>query len=76
MVQNSLKGLLPHLPNYLFRIHRSFIVNLNQVAKWDKGRGGNVDTLSGISFSISYRLKKSFVEAMNLYSDQISKKSK
>jgi len=75
MVQNSLKGLLPFLPNYLVRVHRSYIVNLNQIARWDKGRGGNIETLSGTMLAISYRLKKSFVEAMKLYTEQIAKRN-
>ncbi|MEM9549129.1 MAG: LytTR family DNA-binding domain-containing protein [Bacteroidota bacterium] len=75
MVQNSLKGLLPHLPDYLFRIHRSFIVNLYRVIRWDKGRGGYVEMESGISIPTSYRLKKSFLEAMKLHTNQIQKKN-
>ncbi len=63
LVQIPLFKISEMLPAFFFKIHRSHIINLHQVTEWDKGRGGNVLLRNGEQLPISYRIKKSFIEA-------------
>jgi len=52
--------LLPE--NVFFRIHHSFIVNINYIRKFFKdGRGGYVELLDGTTIPVAYRRKGEFL---------------
>ncbi|GAB5398580.1 MAG: LytTR family DNA-binding domain-containing protein [Aureisphaera sp.] len=62
LVHETMKTMLEILPDYFFRIHKSYAINLNKVYEWDNGRGGNAHMCGGISLPISYRNKALFKE--------------
>jgi len=64
LIQLPLKKVLELLPESFIKIHRSYIINLNKVVNWDKGRGGHVELINGHILPISYRLKKEFLIAI------------
>lgn len=51
-------------PSAFFRIHRSFIVNLNHVKKYLKGRGGNVVLSNAQMLPVSVRKKEAFIQRL------------
>lgn len=59
-IQTSLKNMDEILPNYFYRIHKSFMVNLNMVKEWENGRGGNLTLINEKVLPISTRRKKEF----------------
>ncbi|WP_400075682.1 LytR/AlgR family response regulator transcription factor [Winogradskyella sp. R77965] len=61
-IQERLKKLNDFLPDYFFRIHKSYLVNLKMVKEWDHGRGGNLLLNDNTELTISYRNKKEFKE--------------
>ena len=55
------------LPEPLFcRIHRQYIVNVNKVSKYVKGRGGHVIMTDGKEIDVSVRKKDDFLSAYEL----------
>ena len=55
------------LPEPLFcRIHRQYIVNVNKVSKYIKGRGGYVVMSDGKIIDVSVRKKEDFLNAYKL----------
>ncbi|PQJ79085.1 LytR/AlgR family response regulator transcription factor [Polaribacter porphyrae] len=62
-----LKDMILILPNFFNQIHRSYIINLNFVKEWDRGRGGKVFMKNGDIIPISYRNKKEFIKQFSLF---------
>jgi len=57
------EDLLPG--NLFFRIHHSYIVNINFIRKFFKdGRGGYVELLDGTTFPVAYRRKDEFLSRL------------
>jgi two-component system LytT family response regulator len=55
------------LPEPLFcRIHRQYIINVNRVTKYVKGRGGHVVMSNGMNIDVSARKKDDFLSAYEL----------
>jgi two-component system, LytTR family, response regulator len=48
------------------RIHRSFLINLDYVSKYNKGKGGFVTLTSGIELEVSAQKKDEFLEKFGL----------
>lgn len=55
-------SLLPE--ETFFRIHRSCIINLDHVVKYEKGKGGDLQLTDGSIETVSYRRKAAFIKAM------------
>jgi two-component system, LytTR family, response regulator len=67
MVSKTLKefeSLL--LENYFFRIHRSYIINLNCIAKYNKGKGGEVVMKDGAVLEVSREKKDEFLKLFTI----------
>jgi two-component system, LytTR family, response regulator len=63
LVSKSLKEFEEILPGGTFcRIHHSFIININFVKKYTKGRGGHVEMEDGTPIEVSIRKKNDFFE--------------
>jgi len=63
LVSKNLKEFEDILPPDLFcRIHHSFIINLNCVKKYYKGRGGYIQMEDGNTIEISARKKNDFFD--------------
>lgn len=59
----KLKDMEESLPEHLFfRIHHSYVVNLQYVKKYHKGRGGYVVLQDGTSLPVSSSRKEEFLE--------------
>lgn len=55
----NLSGLCPSLPSYFFQVHRSYIVNLHQIARY----GGREITMSdGLRISIGKNYREAFLQ--------------
>ena len=55
-----------HLPtNHFFRIHHSYIININKVKEYLKNDGAMVLMENGIKLEVSTRKKKDFLNIMN-----------
>ncbi len=51
-----------------FRIHRSYIINLDSIVEYRKGSGGNVVMSNGAELEVSRRKKEEFLERVrNIY---------
>ena len=62
LVSKSLKDIEQMLPESLFfRIHHSYLVNMNFIKSYTKGRGGNVEMLDGVIIEVSARKKEGFL---------------
>jgi two-component system, LytTR family, response regulator len=63
LVTKSLKDYEDILPDSLFcRIHHSFIININYVKKYHRGRGGYIEMQDGTTIEVSARKKAAFLE--------------
>ncbi|KAK6026981.1 LytTr DNA-binding domain protein [Ostertagia ostertagi] len=51
-----------------FRVHNSHIVNLKYVARYVRGRGGNIQMLDGSMVDVSVSRKDAFLEMMRRHS--------
>ena len=61
----SLSHYKPLLPKeQFFRIHKSYIVNLNKVVRYEKGRGGKVFLSDSSHLDIAARRKREFVKVL------------
>jgi two-component system, LytTR family, response regulator len=45
-----------------FRPHDSYIINLNKVAKYNKGEGGTIELFDGTTIDVSRRKKQEFLK--------------
>ncbi len=55
------------LPDSLFfRSHHSFLINLNKIKKYHKGRGGEVEMENGVRIEIAIRRRDEFFKKINL----------
>lgn len=62
LVSRTLRDFEELLPETLFcRIHHSFIVNINRIKKYYKGRGGYVEMEDGVTIEVSARKKDEFL---------------
>jgi two-component system LytT family response regulator len=61
VVSKNLKEFEDILPESDFcRVHHSFIVNMNSIKKYFKGRGGYVEMENGVNIEIAVRKKEEF----------------
>jgi len=49
------------------RVHRSFIINLDYLRKYIRGKGGAVVMENGANISVSVGKKQAFMDALQLY---------
>ncbi len=62
LITKTLKEFEDLLPEDFFcRIHHSFIINLNYIKKYFKGRGGIVEMENGLKIEVSARKKSEFL---------------
>lgn len=62
LVTKTLKEFEDLLPEDFFcRIHHSYIINLNHVKKYLKGRGGMIEMENGLTIEVSIRKKNEFL---------------
>jgi two-component system LytT family response regulator len=54
------------LPHYFFRCHHSFIINLNQIKKFERGRSGLLEMNCGYRVPVSQRKMKDFSEILTI----------
>ena len=59
-IENKLDATL------FFRTHQSYVVNLQHIKKYVKGRGGYVIMSNGEKIEVSARMKKEFLQRMGL----------
>lgn len=65
MVTKNLKEFESQLlPNNFFRIHHSYLVNLEKINKYVKGEGGQVEMNNGSMLDVSKRRKPYFLKKM------------
>ncbi len=64
---NSLKKFEQSLSSYNFcRVHDKYIVNLQYLIQYNKGRGGSITLSNGISLSVSSRKRSHFLSMINM----------
>jgi two-component system LytT family response regulator len=56
-----LKHFVEKLDHPFIQIHRSWMVNLDLVKSYDKGRGGNILMINDLSIPIAFRRKADFI---------------
>jgi two-component system LytT family response regulator len=62
LVSRTLKDFEELLPGDTFcRVHHSYLVNLNFISKYHKGRGGYIELVNGITIEVSSRKKDEFL---------------
>jgi two-component system, LytTR family, response regulator len=67
VVSKTLKEFEPILlENSFFRIHRSYIINLNYIAKYNKGKGGEVVMKDGAVLEVSREKKDEFLKLFSI----------
>jgi len=67
MLIKSLKEIEVMLSKYSFyRVHRSFVVNLQHIKEYHKGRNGLLIFDDGSTVTVSQRKKKDFVNHLSL----------
>ncbi len=75
MASKNIKEYESVLPlGTFFRIHRSFLVNLNHVAKYIKGKSAAIEMTDGSELSVSRYRKKELIERLNKIFHPIEKK--
>ncbi|MBW7840655.1 MAG: LytTR family transcriptional regulator, partial [Chitinophagaceae bacterium] len=52
-------------PYSFFRVHHSYLINLNHLKKYIKGDGGQVVLSNGDTLDVSRRRKDEFIKALN-----------
>ncbi|SDT09978.1 two-component system, LytT family, response regulator [Maribacter dokdonensis] len=66
LVSKTLKYFEDALKNHPFaRVHKSFLVNVNEVVKYKKGKGGSVVMSNGKEVMVSASKKKDFLSYFN-----------
>jgi two-component system LytT family response regulator len=48
------------------RVHNSYVVNMNHVKKYFKGKGGFVEMSNGITIEVSLRKRDEFINRLRL----------
>ncbi|MFT3935396.1 MAG: LytTR family DNA-binding domain-containing protein [Chitinophagaceae bacterium] len=62
LISQHLKELEQQLPtNIFFRVHHSFLINLNCIKTYTKGRGGYVEMIDGTIIEVAARRKEAFL---------------
>lgn len=70
LVTKSLKEIEESLEQYLFlRVHRSYLINLNEIDKYVKGEGGYVIMSDRSSIDVSKSRKEMLVQKLQHYSE-------
>lgn len=65
MVTGTLKEIEEKLPvNTFCRIHKSYLVNLNYIKKYYKGKGGYVEMVNGKTLEVSFRKRDEFLDRL------------
>jgi len=65
LVTGTLKDFEELLPAEIFyRIHNSWLVNLNHVMKYHKGKGGYLELVNGTLINVSFRKRDEFLEKL------------
>lgn len=59
--------LMLNCPYQFVRIHRSFTINLNQLQRYIRGKGGYVIMENGSNVNVSAGRKQAFLEAVEFY---------
>ena len=62
----DMEDLISHHFQFV-RIHRSFTINLDHIAKYIKGKGGYVKMEDGSTYNVSVGRKPAFIKALHLY---------
>ncbi len=52
--------------SFFFRVHRQYIINLNEVRSYSNGKSGHVTLECGTKLPISYRKKAEFINKLDL----------
>ena len=66
LICKTLKYFEEILDQYNFlRIHRSHLINLNEITKYTKGKGGFVTLSNSIELEVSSTKKKELLERFN-----------
>ena len=52
-------------PKTFFRIHNSYVINLNEIKEYDRGRGGNLTMREGVLVPMAKRRKPDFLKMLN-----------
>lgn len=58
--------ILPATEQFI-RIHRSFTVNLDKVKRYLRGKGGQVEMISGETLTVSVSKKQPLMDALNAF---------
>lgn len=70
LVSKTLKEFEPILLEHnFFRIHRSYIINLNCIARYNKGKGGEVIMKDGTALEVSREKKDEFLSLFSFSDD-------
>ncbi|WP_083692362.1 LytTR family DNA-binding domain-containing protein [Seonamhaeicola sp. S2-3] len=48
-----------------FRVHNSYLVNLNHIKKYTKGKGGYITLTNNENIDVSHRRKDMFLKIIN-----------
>ncbi len=64
LISKTLKQIERDFPNIFFRIHKSYLINLDHALHWEIVRGGNLTLINNIIVPISYRKKSEFLIAI------------
>jgi len=51
--------------HFFFRIHHSYLINMNHITKYLKGEGGTVIMSNGVEIEVSRRRKTAFLETLS-----------
>lgn len=62
IASQALREFEKKVPDYFFRIHKSYLVNGKKVLSVEPGRGGKVRLQGGQDLPIAYRRKAAFIE--------------
>lgn len=57
------------LPDYIFRSHRSFLVNVHHIKNISRGSGGEIHMKNGAVVPVAYRRKSSLLDAIKKYAE-------
>lgn len=67
IASKTLKEFEELLPSTIFfRIHHSFIININYIKKYQKGEGGQVELQNGTLLDVSRRKKEEFLKIIRM----------
>lgn len=63
LVSKTLKYFQNNLEEYAFaRIHKSYLVNINEVTEYHRGKGGNISLSNGVVLPVAAARKKQLLE--------------